>query len=79
MFMASDAAPQRTLADIIMERINEKDMGGIEAAEAEGQLYNLQYFGSSHSTNLSSSLRPTFTNGMLLKLAAYQWHTCSLR
>lgn len=41
MFMASDAAPQRTLADIIMERINEKDMGGNEAAEVEGQLYNL--------------------------------------
>jgi essential nuclear protein 1 len=40
MFMASDAAPQRTLADIIMERINEKDMGGNEAAEVEGQLCN---------------------------------------
>jgi len=37
MFMASDAAPQRTLADIIMERINEKDMGGNEAAEVEGE------------------------------------------
>jgi hypothetical protein len=37
MFMASDAAPQRTLADIIMERINEK--GGddmVVAAEVEG-------------------------------------------
>lgn len=36
MFMASDAAPQRTLADIIMERINEKDVGGDATAGTEG-------------------------------------------
>jgi hypothetical protein len=37
MFMASDAAPQRTLADIIMERINEKGGDDIAvAAEVEG-------------------------------------------
>lgn len=36
MFMASDAAPQRTLADIIMERINDKGGDAMVAAEEEG-------------------------------------------
>lgn len=38
MFMASDAAPQRTLADIIMERINDKGGDAMVAAEEEGAL-----------------------------------------
>jgi len=37
MFMASDAAPQRTLADIIMERINDKG-GDAMATDVEGEL-----------------------------------------
>lgn len=36
MFMASDAAPQRTLADIIMERINDKGGDAMAAADVEG-------------------------------------------
>ncbi|KAG0570469.1 hypothetical protein M758_6G158300 [Ceratodon purpureus] len=36
MFMASDAAPQRTLADIIMERINDKGGDAMVATEEEG-------------------------------------------
>lgn len=37
MFMASDSAPQRTLADIIMERINEKGGDAMAAADVEGE------------------------------------------
>ncbi|BBN11225.1 essential nuclear protein 1 [Marchantia polymorpha subsp. ruderalis] len=36
MFMASDAGPQRTLADMIMERIKEKD-AGISSSSPEGE------------------------------------------
>ncbi|KAL2631213.1 hypothetical protein R1flu_015899 [Riccia fluitans] len=36
MFMASDTGPQRTLADMIMERIKEKD-AGISSGSAEGE------------------------------------------
>ncbi|KAL3695058.1 hypothetical protein R1sor_008709 [Riccia sorocarpa] len=36
MFMASDAGPQRTLADMIMERIKEKD-AGIPTGTGEGE------------------------------------------
>lgn len=39
MFMASDTAPQLTLADIIMERINNKGGDETVAAEVEGQLH----------------------------------------
>lgn len=35
-FMASDATPQRTLADIIMERINDMGGNGMTAVETEG-------------------------------------------
>ena len=38
MSMASDAAPQRTLADIIMERINDKGGDAMATAEVEGEL-----------------------------------------
>ena len=38
MFMTSDAAPQRTLADIIMERINDKVGDAMVATEEEGVL-----------------------------------------
>jgi len=36
MFMASDATPQRTLADIIMERIHEAGVSGDATANVEG-------------------------------------------
>jgi hypothetical protein len=36
MFMASDATPQRTLADIIMERIHEAGVSGDATANMEG-------------------------------------------
>lgn len=36
-FMASDATPQRTLADIIMERINDMGGNGMTAVETEGE------------------------------------------
>ncbi len=37
MFMASDATPQRTLADIIMERIHEAGVSGDATANMEGE------------------------------------------
>jgi hypothetical protein len=58
MFMASDATPQRTLADIIMERINEAGVSGDATANVEGDYIAL-------STGLADSI--VLQPGLLLK------------